>query len=77
MCEDIVCCMFVSFLFVIFQVLELLNCKRLNDTLNSKAIPPKEVQKDREKNSEVMSEQEQGAIGGIPIPESPQELNES
>ena len=73
MCEDIVCCMFVSFLFVIFQVLELLNCKRPNDTLNSEAISPKEVQKkkEREKNSEIMSEQEQGAIRGIPIPESP------
>ena len=61
MCEEIVCCMFISFLFVVFQILELLNCKRPNDTLDSKTL--KETLKERKKISEVMSEQEQGAIG--------------
>ena len=75
MCEEVVCYMFVSFLFVIFQISELLNCKRPNNTLDTKIL--KETLKEREKISKVMNEQEQGAIGGVPNPETPQEENES
>ena len=75
MCEEVVCYMFVSFLFVVFQILELLNCKRPSDTLDTKTL--KETLKEREKTGEVMNEQEQGAIGGVPILETPQENNES
>ena len=75
MCEEVVCYMFVSFLFVVFQILKLVNCKRPNDTLDTKTL--KEILKEREKTSEVMNEQEQGTIGGVPVPEAPQENNES
>ena len=75
MCEDIVCCMLISFLFVVFQILELLNCKKPNDTLETKTL--KETLKERKKSGEVMDEQEQGAVGGVPCPDTPQENNES
>ena len=67
--------MFVSFLFVTFQILELLNCKRLNNTLET--TTQIEIIENRERNSVVMDEQEQGAVGGNPISESPQENSES
>ena len=75
MCEEVVCYMFVSFLLIVFQILELVNCKRPNDTLNTKTL--KEILKEREKTSEVMNEQEQGATGGVLNHEVPQENNES